>query len=815
MSTTKDEFEKEGNKKKKQPVSRTLLFISLLVVALVWGSVLLIHTISDLQATTLKLRQQQLLKSLDHQQCSVEVENLGFDGINQGAFASSPSLKRIGISEFKNDTFRPHFKPIQWISEPNSHNDDKGLYATKRKDAYVIKSMENDNYEQLLFNGTGFTDKDANYTIDKFTSSPDLKYALIQTNRTKNWRHSSFGIYWVLNVETQELTQLHPEKLSIAQWSPTSDKVAIVLNNNFFVYKVGDHKMTQVTQDGSSSIFNGKPDWVYEEEVFEGDIALWWSPNGEYVAFLRTNDTEVPQFPIPYFVQGNGNDIYPELRKIKYPKAGFPNPIVQLALFDVKDTKLTYIDYFDDIFTEVLWVGNDQLLLKTTNRSSDFLKVVLIDAKDLSFKIVRDEKADGWFEITHDTFFVPKSNSVLENGYIDTVSVNGYNHIAYFTPASNSTPKLLTQGKWEVVSAPTAFDYSKNLVYYISTQESSIERHLHSVNILTGETKKYTEGEGWFSASFSSGARFVSLNNHGPKLPSQALVDLYTGKTKSLSDNDKLASLLSEYELPVTKWGEVDIGTAVVNYMETLPPNFDPTKKHPVLFFVYGGPGSQLVQKIFSQTFSTVVASQLNAVVVTVDGRGTGFKGRGFRSLVRDKLGTYEVIDQIAAAKHWGKKEYIDENRVAMFGWSYGGFMTLKTLEADAGETFQYGMSVAPVTDFRLYDSVYTERYMHLPQDNAEGYAKTAVTNVTNIGKATRFLLMHGSGDDNVHVQNTLKVLDQFDLHSVQNYDLHIFPDSDHAIRFHNADYMVYNKLLNWLKKAFNGDYVVAPKKKD
>jgi dipeptidyl aminopeptidase len=781
-------------------MARDLVLAGGVLAFLIWGSTLLVQEISHLQSVTLQLKQTELLHRFVKE---------GYHGDDGDSFVPG---NRIGFAESRNKSFTPSFKPIQWISDPQSFTNDQGLYSTHDGGAYFIKSILDSDYSQLLYNDSHVSHDGREYKIDKFVSSPDLKHALIQTNSTQHWRHSTFGLYWLLDIESQSLRKIYPEKLSVAQWSPTSDNIALVFENNVYIYHLASDSVEQVSYDGSADIFNGKPDWVYEEEVFEGDSALWWSPNGEYLTYLKANDSLVPEFPIPYFVQDSDefkNSSYPELRKIKYPKPGYWNPDVSLGLYSLVKKENEVIDYTYDIFTEVIWVGNDQLLLKATNRASDYLKVVLINALDFSYEIIRDEVTDSWFEITHDTFYIPKSDTIDRDGYIDTIPVNGFNHLAYFSPPSNSTPQILTEGDFEVVSAPSAFDYSKNLIYYVSTKDSSIERHLYSLDLLTGEHSKITHGEGWFSASFSAGARFVSLSYRGPDIPSQSLVDLSNNESQVLESNNELYELLQHYDLPEKIYGEVEISENVtVNFVEIRPPHFDADKEYPVLFFVYGGPGSQLVQKTFQLSFPDVVSSQLDAIIVTVDGRGTGFKGREFRSLVRDNLGYYEVTDQIAAAKLWASKPYVDASKVAIFGWSYGGFMTLKTLEADAGETFKYGMSVAPVTDWRLYDSIYTERYMHLPEDNAEGYDTGAVHNVTQIGKATRFLLMHGTGDDNVHIQNTFKVLDKFDLAGVENYDLHVFPDSDHSIRYHNANVIVYNKLLKWLEKAFRGDYV-------
>lgn len=766
------------------------------LVALVWGSVFLIAGVAHLREVS---TQRSLLQDDDGLISLLQLRQ---------QYADFNVSGRIGFPQVRNSSFAPEYKSIQWISEPDSFKDDKGTFATSDKGKYLVKSIQDDNYEKYLFNSSHFFFDHINYTISAFVASPNLEMAIVQTNWTQHWRHSSFALHWVLDVETQRITPLSSEKLSFATWSPTSTHIAYVLDNDVYVYDYKTHTSTRASFDGGDEIFNGKPDWVYEEEVFEDESALWWSPKGDYVAFLRTNDSLVPDFPITYFVQDDSP--YPELREIKYPKPGYPNPNVSLALYNIHSNVTDYIEYQDDIFTEVVWVGNEQLLLKSVNREADFLKVVLINAHSSSISIVRDEETDSWFEITHDTLFIPKSETRELDGYIDTVSVNGYNHLAYFTPPNNSTPKLLTQGEWEVVDAPSAFDYAKDLVYFFSTEVSSIERHLYSVDIHSGEIKSLTKGEAWFSASFSSGARYVSLTKRGPGIPSQSLLDLYTGDSRPLETNDKLSHLLEDFEIPEKVYGEVDIGTAKVNYVERLPPQFDPKKQYPMLFFMYGGPGSQLVTKTFSLGFPEVVSAQLDAIVVTVDGRGTGFKGRGFRSLVRDNLGHYEVIDQIAAAKHWSQKKYIDSTRIAIFGWSYGGYMTLKTLERDAGETFSYGMSVAPVTDWALYDSVYTERYMHTPQNNADGYAQSAVHNITQLMKAKRFLLCHGTGDDNVHFQNSAKLLDKLDLAGAENYDLHVFPDSDHAIRYHNANSIIYDKLFSWLDHAFKGDYLSA-----
>lgn len=348
---------------------------------------------------------------------------------------------------------------------------------------------------------------------------------------------------------------------------------------------------------------------------------------------------------------------------------------------------------------------------------------------------------------------------------------------------------MLTKGSWEVVDAPSAVDLKKNLVYYTSTERSPIERHVYSVKLDGTNTRPLTNtsADGRYDVSFSKGAGYALLDYNGPGIPWQRVVGTPSGDSgysKEIETNSQLAELAAKYQLPTFHYSTVNIDGFDFQVVERRPPHFNPRKKYPVLFHVYGGPGSQTVTKAFSIDFQAYVAANLEYVVVTVDGRGTGFIGRKARVAVRGNLGYWEAHDQIETAKLWAAKDYVDETRIAIWGWSYGGFMSLKTLEQDAGRTFSYGVAVAPVTDWRFYDSIYTERYMHTPQHNPDGYENATVSNTSALAENVRFLFMHGVADDNVHVQNSLTLLDKLDLESVENYDVHVFPDSDHSIYF-------------------------------
>ncbi|PSK35670.1 hypothetical protein C7M61_004459 [Candidozyma pseudohaemuli] len=833
----KSPYHGEHFKLRKERTLRTLAFILLLIAAIIWGSGFLINAVDNFSAHN----------------------SVTFNELKTPHFFESPPLLTKGnshgqsgkipltLEHIREGKFRPQFKNLQWILAPESATHDQGTYLLEDKQGdnttYVVKSILDSDFHYVLHEGSSFTYNGETYDIDALVASPDLTRAVLKTETVKSWRHSSFAIYWVLDVKTQTIAPLFntEDRVAVTSWAPTSDKIAFIYENNVFIKDLIQGDIIQVTYDGGEQTFYGKPDWVYEEEVFASDIVLWWSPQGDKLGFLKFNDSEVPDFPIPYYVQ-DGFEEYPELVNIKYPKPGYPNPKVDLVLYNLEaraesepeKARVAQLNTsFDDkLITEVLWVSDDYLLVKTSNRASDELEVFLVNTDDSKGELVRKHHAkDSWFEVTSNAIYVPRNESagIKHDGYIDLIVHEGYNHLAYFSPPESSEGKLLTSGQWEVLT--NVFDFLNNEIYFLATKKSSVERHIYSVSLTDAihsqkqpSIKNVTDvsAEGWFGASFSSGARFALVSNQGPSVPYQNLIDLHSKEiVQEIENNHEISVTLEEYDVPQTTYflvnlgiDEVTGGEILANAKETKPRQFDPSKKYPVLFFVYGGPGSQTVTKTFDVGFSEAIASELDAVVVTVDGRGTGYNtndsklGSRFKFIVRDRLGHYEPIDQIAAASIWAKKPYVDSSRIAIWGWSYGGFLTLKTLETDnVDHVFSYGVSVAPVTKWRLYDSIYTERYLRTPQENPSGYESASIYNMTNFKDVKRFLVMHGSGDDNVHFQNSLSLIDDFNLAGVENFDFMVFPDSDHLIRYHNGNNVVFDRIKSWIGRAFAGEF--------
>lgn len=758
--------------------------------------------------------------------------------------------KKITTEQILRGDWLPRSHSISWIAGPDGED---GLLLKQNGahgKAYLrVEDIRNRDDGDDKGNNTRVLMQESGFRVDGNTMhpnevwpSPDLKTVLVMTEREKNWRHSYTGEYWLFDVESQTAEPLDPDepygRIQLASWSPESDAVVFTRDNNMFLRSLQKSDVQQITSDGGVDLFYGIPDWVYEEEVFSSHSGTWWSEDGKHIAFLRTDESAVPEFPIQYFLSRPSGETpppdeenYPDVRQIKYPKAGAPNPIVNLQFFDIEkgdtfsvEVKESFPDD-DRLIVDVVWSPPGKVLVRETSRESDIFKIIMIDMESRTGKVVRSEDIaaldGGWVEPGQFMKYVSADpdQGRPEDGYIDMVIYGGNNHLAYFSSLNSSEPVMLTSGDWEVVGGPSAIDTNGGLVYFVATKEAPTQRHVYSVKLDGSDMQPVTNTDvaGYYDVSFSTGAGYALLSYRGPKIPSQKVISTPSNGDEFeniIEENESLANLAKEYAIPIEIYQNVTVDGFTLPVVERRPPYFNPKKKYPVLFFLYGGPGSQTVDRKFTVDFQSYVASTLGYIVVTVDGRGTGHNGRESRCIIRDNIGQYEVRDQIETAKIWGEKKYVDANRMAIWGWSYGGYLTLKTLEQDAGKTFQYGMAVAPVTNWSFYgkfcisliltvfllayinhlDSIYTERYMHTPQNNPSGYQNSSISNMNALGSNVRFLFMHGVADDNVHMQNSLALIDNLDLTGIQNYDVHVFPDSDHSIYFHNARQMVYDR---------------------
>lgn len=655
--------------------------------------------------------------------------------------------------------------------------------------------------------------------VRDYTIRPDLKKVLFSTNYKKQYRHSFFADYSVLNVESGEIVPLVADQdgdIQYAEFAPVGEAIAFVRGNNLFLNTNGT--LTQITKDGGPDLFHAVPDWVYEEEIFGDKKTLWFSPDGKAVAFLSFNETGVETFTIPYYMDGQPvAPSYPAELQLRYPKVGTKNPTVSLTLLNVETGKTQPVEITayapeDLVIGEVAWLtdSHDTLVYRAFNRVQDqskHVKVTVTSKLDVGSAVIRErDGTDGWLENTLLMQYIGKINGT-GSWYLDVSDESGWQHI-YLYPAEGGKGIAVTSGEWEVVSI-VKVDTAKELIYYTSTEKHSTERHLYSVSYATLANKPLVDDTvpAVWSASFSSAGGYYILSYQGPDVPYQELYSINSTKPiRVITSNEALLKKLEGYALPNVTYFSLDHPSGFsFNVMERLPPKFDPSKTYPVLFIPYGGPGAQEVSKSFKAIdWKAYIASdpELEYITYTVDGRGTGYKGREFRSTVAAQLGKLEAQDQIWVAQQLVKsRSYIDASKIGIQGWSFGGYLSSKVIEADSG-VFSHALIVAPVSDWRFYDSMYTERYMKVPATNQAGYNETAVRKPEGFRKiAGRFAIYHGTGDDNVHYQNSAALIDLLVGAGVspQKMDWQSFTDSDHSINYHNAYPWLYKHMTDML----------------
>ena len=510
-------------------------------------------------------------------------------------------------------------------------------------------------------------------------------------------------------------------------------------------------------------------DWVYEEEIFGTNYVMWFNGDGSKLVYLKTDETGVPTFTVQYWMNHTEPSesialSYPEELDLRYPKVGATNPTISAHLLDLslgleapapKVLPVSGFDASELIIGEVAWLDT-QIAIRVFNRVQSMSKLVLWDTTTESSQVTREQDgSDGWLD-NH------LAMSYIGDGqFIDQHDLSGYDHFYVYSVNDTASATALTKGEFEV-RALLYVDTTKRIAYYTSTERHPTESHVFGVSLDTGESFNLTDTSqpGFWSASFTQEGNYYVLSYSGPNVPFQQLyaTNDTTTPIRTINDNAALLSTLEEYNLPKIEYIDLESPSGFTfSGMLRYPANFDASKKYPVLFIPYGGPGAQEVTKRMSAfNFKSYVAAdpELEYITFTLDGRGTGFRGRKHRAAVNRHLGEFEAEDQIWAAQELSRRyDFIDTNKIQIWGWSFGGYLTAKVVEADSG-VFSQGLSTAPVSDWRLYDSMYTERYMGLPDSNAAGYEGTAVRKVDgfkNIAGGT--LIQHGTGDDNVHFQ--------------------------------------------------------------
>jgi dipeptidyl-peptidase-4 len=600
------------------------------------------------------------------------------------------------------------------------------------------------------------------------------------------------------------------------------ENLAFVRQNNLHLWNNG--KVTQVTKNGSPVIFNGIADWVYEEEIISGSPTTWFSPDGEYLAYLSFDDSNVPIHTVPLFLQktSKSTSIYPREVNIRYPKPGFPNPTVSASIASISNPSEIHTIPLDIAFSkeniivgEVAWVTDkhDSVIFRCFNRAQNHDKHLLFDVNSRTTKVVRERNSkDGWLDNTRSIKYVgklPATAGENQEYYIDVSDQDGWNHVYLFNIRENKS-RQLTSGEWEV-SSVRGVNLANNTVYFMASESHPTEQHVFEVSMINRQQKRLVENtSSYWSASFSPNASYYILNYEGPQVPYQ---ELYATNQKEqirvVKDNIDVYNRLRTYQLPTHKYIDLPHPSGFnLSAKITYPPNFDPSEKYPVLLTPYGGPNSQEVKKRFTSAGpSSFISSnkELGYVVFTVDNRGTGHRGRAFRNEYYKRSGVVEPEDQIWAAQWLIKNHpWVDTDRIGIWGWSNGGYVSAKVIEVDTQNVFSFAIATAPTSDPRLYDSMYTERYLGLLPDNKEAYDRAAIRNVTNFKNiAGGVLFQHGTADDNVHFAHTAALVELLMSAKVPPTKLRsqFFPDSDHSIAFDNQQVFLFQQLSLFLQE--------------
>jgi dipeptidyl-peptidase-4 len=630
--------------------------------------------------------------------------------------------------------------------------------------------------------------------IDGYVFSKNEQQILVANNSHSIYRHSFSADYFLYDIATKQLNKIL-EQVQEPTFSPDGTKIGFVKDNNLFIYDIATKSTVQVTTDGKkNSIINGITDWVYEEE-FAYVRAYDWSADSKKLAYIRFDESEVPEFSMNVYHK----DLYPKVETFKYPKAGEKNATVSLFVYTVANQSALAVNlgaYSDFYIARMKWTNDANVLsAQILNRHQDHLDLLFIDGATGTTKVVLNEQDQAYVDVTDNLTFLK------DNSFIWTSEKDGFNHI-YWYDKSGKLKNQVTKGKWEVTSY-YGLDEKAKTIFYQSVEEGSTVRDIYRIG-LDGKNKVKLSAEvGTNDATFSPNYQYFIHTFSNVTTPTRyTLNSASNGKlVQTIVDNTALATTLKSYDLPTKEFFELttDKGNKLNAWM-IKPKNFDSTKKYPVFMYQYSGPGSQQVANDWLDTndYWFMMLSQQGYITVCVDGRGTGFKGAAFKKVTQKQLGKYEVEDQIDAAKVIGNYPYVDKNRIGIFGWSFGGFMSSNCIMKGA-DVFKMAIAVAPVTNWRFYDSIYTERYMQTPQENASGYDDNSPINFVSKLQGN-FLLIHGSADDNVHVQNSMQMIEAL-VQANKQFDWAIYPDKNHGIYGGKTRIQLFNKMTNFIKE--------------
>jgi dipeptidyl-peptidase-4 len=708
--------------------------------------------------------------------------------VSAGTAGAQTGDKSVSLKEITDGMFRQKTA----VGEMRSLPDGEHYTAMNAERNMIVKySYRTGKAVDTLFNAT--TARECEFTkFDGYTISSTGHHILVWRETEPIYRRSYKAAVYDYDVRRNYVKPItdSKEKVMIPTFSPDGRMCAFVKDNNIWIRKFDFDTEVQVTKDGAlNKILNGTTDWVYEEEFAVTNL-MAWSPDSEYLAYVRTDETEVPE----YSMQVYGEGLYPSYYNFKYPKAGQKNSTVSVKAYSVqtRDTKHLDVPMDEDSYIpRITFTRNaSQLAVMTLNRHQNIFNMYYVNPKSgVSRLILREENEcyvdSEWLSSIH----------FLSNGFTYVSEQDGYAHIYLYSP-TGVLQKQITQGNWDVTRL-IGYDEATKNTYYESAEESPLRRAVYKIDA-KGVKTRLTPEEGTNSAAFSANYAYFVNRYSNANTPMRITVNETKSRKvlRTLQDNAELRERLAQYRFGKKEFFTLTTKSGFeLNAWMVKPANFDESKKYPVMMTQYSGPNSQQVLDSYSFDWEQYLAAN-GIIVVCVDGRGTGARGEAFRKCTYLRMGEKESQDQVEAAQALGQYPYIDAGRMAIWGWSFGGYNTLMALSVGHG-TFKVGIAVAPPTDWKYYDTVYTERYMRTPQENFDGYAATSpLKKVKDL--EGKLLLIHGTADDNVHFMQSMEYAEAL-VQAGKQFDMHVYKDRNHGISGGNTRYHLYTKMSNYL----------------
>ncbi|HUF14166.1 MAG TPA: alpha/beta fold hydrolase [Longimicrobiales bacterium] len=634
--------------------------------------------------------------------------------------------------------------------------------------------------------------------IENYAWSDDGRRLLIFTRSERVWRQNTLGEYWVYDSRSRRLTPVSTAgKQMFAKFSPDGTKVGFVRDNDLYVTNLETGAEVRLTNDGSETVINGTTDWVYEEELDLRD-AWRWSPDGTRIAFWRFDQSAIAPFPLIDYME-----LYGDPMSLRYPKAGTPNSDVRIGVVEVEGGATSWIDPGDgdwEYIARMDWgPAGDRIVFQRMPRRQNRIDVMAADPATGRSRLLFSDTDSAWVDVDDDLTRVNDGRELVWSSERD-----GRNHL-YLYDRNGRLLRQVTRGDWDV----TAFhgvDESGRWLYFTGTEQGPLQRHLYRIRLDGSGMERLTREPGMHTIRMSPGAvHYIDVYSTSFDPPVTRLHRADGALVRVLEENAELRRRLGETRMTPPDFFQFNTTDGVtLNGYLIRPPDFDPARRYPVLMYVYGGPGSQTVIDSWGgdRYLWHQLLAQRGYIVASVDNRGTGARGRDFRKIVYLNLGHWETNDQIEAARYLAALPYVDGERIGIWGWSYGGYMTALAM-ARGGDRFRAGISVAPVTDWRLYDTIYTERFMRTPEENPRGYEESGPLHHA-AGLTGDMLLIHGTGDDNVHYQQTVQLVDAL-IAVGKDFGLMIYPNRTHSIEGGNTRVHLFGLMTDWVEERLGG----------